>query len=108
MQARLAGRNGVLLCAVLASAYASHVAADPASQKASRVRETPVLSSQPSFEYAQCANACQLEQDRVVTQCLTADNPKKPRGTPPADCDDNGMAEYLICLKQCPDAASPG
>jgi hypothetical protein len=66
------------------------------------VPDEPVRTRPPSFEYAQCANSCQAERDLTLTLCLTPDNPNKPKGPMPGNCDDRGRKAYQACLATCP------
>jgi hypothetical protein len=70
---------------------------------AAEIPSRPIRTQPPNFAFAQCANACQLQQDYVASLCLTADNPNKPYGTRPPNCGDLGRGDYEACLKTCPD-----
>ena len=64
--------------------------------------EEPIRYRAPSFEYAQCANQCQMDRDHGLTACFVADNPNKPAYPKPADCSDSGRKQYMACLALCP------
>lgn len=70
--------------------------------------EWPLRTRPPSFDYAQCANLCQMERDHALTACLVPDNPNKPDYPRPADCSDGGRKQFLACMAMCPtDVGAP-
>jgi hypothetical protein len=101
-------RRGLLIVAtsvLMTGAPSIALAADPAPAAppaAVQTPEEPTRHKAPSFDYAQCANVCQMERDHGLTACLVADNPNKPKYSKPADCSDGGHKDYMACLKRCP------
>lgn len=62
----------------------------------------PARSRPPSFEYAQCFNACQIERDRLLSVCSVPDNPNRPLYNKPLNCTETNKKEFLACLSMCP------
>jgi hypothetical protein len=62
----------------------------------------PARSLPPSFEYAQCANACQIERDRLLSVCNVPDNPNRPQYDKPLNCSSDNTKEFAACLAMCP------
>lgn len=86
----LTWRRGMTL--LLLSLFCSAVGADV----------LPARSRPPSFEYAQCFNACQIERDRLLSVCSVPDNPNRPLYDKPLNCTDTNKKEFLACLSMCP------
>lgn len=78
---------------------------DPAADKTVVAPEMIYLaprSRPPSFEYEQCANACQIERDRLLSACGVPDNPNRPSYDKPLNCTNDNIKEYVACLAMCP------
>jgi len=58
------------------------------------------LPKRPSFDYEQCANACQSDADQALGQC---DGYRKAEdGAEPPNCRRRTIENYDLCLKSCP------
>lgn len=67
-----------------------------------RADDVPARSRPPSFEYAQCFNACQIERDRLLSVCTVPDNPNRPKYDKPLNCSETNVKEFHACLSMCP------
>jgi len=79
--------------------------ADPATDTVAATPDVaypPARMKPPSFEYAQCANACQIERDQLLSVCGVPDNPNRPKYDKPVDCTHNNINQFLACLAMCP------
>lgn len=106
--------DGRCWSAVLSFVLIGHVAsaeepldqtAEPAADEAVVAPEMIYLaprSRPPSFEYAQCANACQIEWDRLLSACGVPENPNRPPYDKPLNCSNDNIKEHLACLAMCP------
>lgn len=104
-------RRGMTVLMLTLSGLAAG-ADEPQNEKADPATETPVAtpeniypparSSPPSFEYAECANACQIEQDRLLSVCSVPENPNRPRYDKPLNCSSDNIKAYVACLAMCP------
>lgn len=70
--------------------------------RAQDVQSRGILLRRPSFDYAQCANVCQMKRDVLATMCLAPTNADKPAEALPRVCSDLGQGAYESCLSVCP------
>lgn len=100
---RCAARTYREHCCVAAALMAAWLSFGAAAQEPRQAALYPAAHSRPpSFEYEQCANACQIERDRLLTACTVPDNPNRPRYDKPLDCTDDNIKQYVACLAMCP------